>query len=410
MPRARSPRISPLDDLRNRRDPRVLSTKKTRTERHLLFMDKFKNVDPATLQELAEDLGDIVGNITIINEAGDIIGVETDGTPIANDFAKFSDPNTLTGRSYAETKTDLSLDNVENTVHSTDAHTMTIDGRDVSADGTKLDGIEASADVTDAENVEDAITGVSADTLTDASILPFVKAAALAKITWANVKATLETAYSILTKTIGIADDNLVEIDSASVADDEFARFTANGLESLTAAEVRAALDLEPGTDISNSLTAMKEADQTISGTGTGFTNDTHIVVALEAEAYYMFDMILFCTADDDAPDIKFDWTLPTPAPDGYWGSPGRDMDASSNSGLSSVGAPAANSATTIATQQTMGLKSGITHAVKFSGAFYTQASGSGNMQFRWGHLNSTGLSKDVTIKRGSCLRVIKIG
>ena len=39
----------------------------------------------------------------------------------------------------------VGLENVENTVHSTDAHTMTLDGRDVSVDGTKLDGIEASA-------------------------------------------------------------------------------------------------------------------------------------------------------------------------------------------------------------------------------------------------------------------------
>jgi len=37
--------------------------------------------------------------------------------------------------------------------HAADGHTMAIDGRDVSVDGTKLDGIEASADVTDATNV-----------------------------------------------------------------------------------------------------------------------------------------------------------------------------------------------------------------------------------------------------------------
>lgn len=41
---------------------------------------------------------------------------------------------------------------------------------------------------------------------------------------------------------IGIADNNIVQMDSADAADDEFARFTANGLESLTPAEVLAAL------------------------------------------------------------------------------------------------------------------------------------------------------------------------
>ena len=38
--------------------------------------------------------------------------------------------------------------------------------------------------------------------------------------------------------TFGISNTNAVKIDSASVADDEFARFTANGLESRSASEV----------------------------------------------------------------------------------------------------------------------------------------------------------------------------
>lgn len=46
-------------------------------------------------------------------------------------------------------------------------------------------------------------------------------------------------------QTIGIADDNLVEIDGADIADDEIARFTANGLESRTPAEVAATMALD---------------------------------------------------------------------------------------------------------------------------------------------------------------------
>jgi hypothetical protein len=38
--------------------------------------------------------------------------------------------------------------------------------------------------------------------------------------------------------TFGIANTNAVQIDSASVADDEYARFTANGLESRSNSEV----------------------------------------------------------------------------------------------------------------------------------------------------------------------------
>ncbi len=102
-------------------------------------------------------------NLLVINYNGNSITIDpsgtgtvgTSGTPVANDIARFTDATTIEGRSYSEVKGDLSLDNVENTAHSTDAHTMTIDGRDVSVDGTKLDGIEsnATADQTGAEMV-----------------------------------------------------------------------------------------------------------------------------------------------------------------------------------------------------------------------------------------------------------------
>ena len=46
------------------------------------------------------------------------------------------------------------------------------------------------------------------------------------------------TSGSIAAVTIGIADNNMVQIDDAGAADDEYARFTANGLEGRTASEV----------------------------------------------------------------------------------------------------------------------------------------------------------------------------
>ena len=51
------------------------------------------------------------------------------------------------------------------------AGTETVDGRDLSVDGTKLDGIEASADVTDAANVGTALTGFPTGTDAAASDL-----------------------------------------------------------------------------------------------------------------------------------------------------------------------------------------------------------------------------------------------
>jgi hypothetical protein len=57
-----------------------------------------------------------------------------------------------------------------------------------------------------------------------------------------NIQNQLNLKQSLLT--FGIADTNAVKIDSSSVADDEFARFTANGLESRSASEVRSDLSL----------------------------------------------------------------------------------------------------------------------------------------------------------------------
>ena len=107
--------------------------------------------------------------------------VDTSGSPIDNDFAKFTDSNTVEGRSYSEVRTDL---NIENGADVTDATNVTAagalmdseltdlagvkgvtistlqvkpsEGAFVNGDKTKLNGIETSADVTDTANVTSA--------------------------------------------------------------------------------------------------------------------------------------------------------------------------------------------------------------------------------------------------------------
>ena len=49
-------------------------------------------------------------------------------------------------------------------------------------------------------------------------------------------------------QTIGIADNNLMEVDGTP-NDDEYARFTANGLEGRTEAEFKVDFNLVAGTD-----------------------------------------------------------------------------------------------------------------------------------------------------------------
>ena len=88
----------------------------------------------ATAREIAGVSFDGTANISlnnnaITNGAGYTTNtgtVDTSGTPADNDFAKFTDANTIEGRSIAETKSDLSLNNVENTAISTFAGSSNI--------------------------------------------------------------------------------------------------------------------------------------------------------------------------------------------------------------------------------------------------------------------------------------------
>lgn len=87
----------------------------------------------------------------------------------------------------------------------------------------------------------------------------------------------LEIGTDVLAQqTIGIANDNLLEVDG-SPNSGEFARFTANGLEGLTATETRTALNVEDGadvTDATNVAAAGAVMDSDISA-GEGFMRKT---------------------------------------------------------------------------------------------------------------------------------------
>ena len=77
----------------------------------------------------------------------------------------------------------------------------------------------------------------------------------------------------------GIADDNLMTVDDADAADNDYAKFTANGLEGRSYAEVIGDLNLEVGSDVQafgavlddlNTLGAVGSDGEVLIGTGSG--------------------------------------------------------------------------------------------------------------------------------------------
>jgi hypothetical protein len=73
--------------------------------------------------------------------------------------------------------------------------------------------------------------------LRDKTILPFMKKFLTSIV--AKIDETIDRVNSV-----GIANNNLVEIDAADVAEDDYAQFTADGLQGKTGAEVKSDLSL----------------------------------------------------------------------------------------------------------------------------------------------------------------------
>ena len=155
----------------------------------------------------------------------------------------------------AQLKTDLSLNNVENTAHSTDTHTMTIDGRDVSADGSKLDGIASGADVTGSNQPQAHASShevgggdlISHDSLTNWSFNKHIDHSEVTMSAGAGLTGggTIASTREFNVD-VGIADNKILQVDDADAADNDYAKFTAAGIEGRSYAEVLSDIGAQP--------------------------------------------------------------------------------------------------------------------------------------------------------------------
>ena len=81
-------------------------------------------------------------------------------------------------------------------------------------------------------------------------------------------------------RTVGIADDNIVEMDDADAADNDYAKFTANGLEGRSYAEVKTDLSLNNVENTALSTWAGSSNITTLGTIGTGVWQGTAIDAA----------------------------------------------------------------------------------------------------------------------------------
>ena len=195
--------------------------------------------------------------------------VDISGTPVANDFAKFTDADTVAGRSYAEVRSDLNI----------------ADGADVTASNSP----QAHKNSHDPEDGSDALDCAAP------SELASVQAAAEGS---SHSLARADHAHQIQHS---IADNHLVTIDGAAgnPNDDEYARFTTNGLEGRTYAQVKSDLDLEAGTDF-YSKSAEDTWRNSVTQTEMGYLNGVSSDIQTQVNAKGDMDDVV----DDTTPQL----------------------------------------------------------------------------------------------------------
>ena len=211
-----------------------------------------------------------------------------DAAAADNDYAKFT-ADGIEGRSYAETISDLGA-------LTTAAHTAIGDSAPhhaavtLAADADELLSLTGQAIGFDTQTANQVLAGPTTGAAADPDFRALV-AADIPDVSATYVPKALFDAQSVLAATadntpaalvvaeqevvgrltganvdgiaLGIADNNVVQIDDAAAADNEFAKFTAAGLEGRTYAEVKQDLDLEDA-DIKALAVTGVEAEATL--------------------------------------------------------------------------------------------------------------------------------------------------
>jgi hypothetical protein len=124
--------------------------------------------------------------------------------------------------------------------------------QDATAFATAAQGALADTALQDATAFATAAQGVTADAALPAANVSTFGATLIDDADAATARATLELGTAATTNALafGIADTNVIKVDDTDAADDDFAKFTANGIEGRDASEMRTDLGLVVGTNV----------------------------------------------------------------------------------------------------------------------------------------------------------------